>query len=110
MKDTRETAPPPASAGGPSWKARTRRIVRKTIGVILIFLGLLALLTPLTPGSWLILVGLELLGLRLLLQDRLLAWAERHPGSKLSRVICRLLRVRKHDPDARKKWRRSCAR
>jgi hypothetical protein len=108
MKDARETATPSAPAGGYSWKIRTRRIVRKTIGVILIVLGFLALVTPLTPGSWLIPIGLELLGLRLLLQDKLLAWAERRPNSRLSKIICRLLRVRKHDADAEKKWQKSC--
>ena len=39
-------------------------IIKKTIGVILIIAGLLALLTPFTPGSWLALIGLELLGIR----------------------------------------------
>ncbi|MBN1505298.1 MAG: hypothetical protein JW955_00545 [Sedimentisphaerales bacterium] len=105
MTDTRETAPP--SAGGDSWKMRTRRIARKTVGVILIVLGVLALLTPLTPGSWLIPIGLELVGLRLLLQDKLLTWAERRPDSRVSKVIRRLMHVRKGGPGAWRKWRRS---
>lgn len=37
---------------------------RRLIGVGLVVIGLLALLTPLTPGSWLALIGLEILGLR----------------------------------------------
>jgi hypothetical protein len=41
-------------------------IIKKIIGVILIIVGLFALLTPLTPGSWLALIGLELLGIRML--------------------------------------------
>lgn len=49
--------------------------LKKLIGVLLILLGLLALVTPLTPGAWLIFVGLEILGVRLLfwtkLKDRL---------------------------------------
>jgi hypothetical protein len=110
VKDTRDTATPPTSAAGYSWKSRTRRIVRKTIGLVLILLGLAALLTPLTPGSWLIPIGLELVGLRLLLQDRLLTWAKRHPNSKLLRAICRFMRLRKRDPDAQSRWRRSRAR
>ena len=44
--------------------------IKKTIGGILVLIGLAALLTPFTPGSWLIFVGLELLGLRFLLWDR----------------------------------------
>ncbi|MHC4758230.1 MAG: hypothetical protein ACYTE8_06210 [Planctomycetota bacterium] len=48
-----------------------KTIIKKTIGVILIIIGLLALLTPLTPGSWLALVGMELLGIRLLVERAL---------------------------------------
>jgi len=47
--------------------------VKKTVGVLLILIGLLALVTPLTPGSWLVFVGLELLGLRFLLLDKIKA-------------------------------------
>ena len=39
--------------------------MKKILGVALIMLGVLALLTPLTPGSWLIFVGLGLLGVRI---------------------------------------------
>ncbi len=44
---------------------------KKTVGVILILVGLAALVTPFTPGSWLIFVGLEFLGLRFLLWDKI---------------------------------------
>ena len=74
-----------------------KRIPRYIIGVILILLGFIALVTPLTPGSWLILVGLELLGLRILLQDKLLAWAQARPNSRLARIIRRIVRVRRRD-------------
>ncbi|HNY80903.1 MAG: PGPGW domain-containing protein [Sedimentisphaerales bacterium] len=70
-----------------------RRVGKQVIGVILIVLGFLALVTPATPGSWLILIGLEFLGLRLLLSDRLLAWADAHPGTRLERVIQAILRT-----------------
>ncbi|MGD0551866.1 MAG: hypothetical protein ABSB25_04360 [Sedimentisphaerales bacterium] len=43
-----------------------KTIIKKVIGVILIIVGVFALLTPLTPGSWLALIGLELLGVRML--------------------------------------------
>lgn len=36
------------------------------LGLLFVLLGLLALVTPLTPGSWLVFVGLELLGVRIL--------------------------------------------
>ena len=46
-------------------------VLKKTLGVILIVLGLAALLTPFTPGSWLALIGLELVGFGFLLENRL---------------------------------------
>ncbi len=48
-----------------------RGVVKKVLGVILIILGIFALITPLTPGSWLAIVGLELLGLRVLFQEKI---------------------------------------
>lgn len=48
-----------------------KKIVKNSIGIICIILGFLALITPLTPGSWLILIGLEILGLGFLLDGRL---------------------------------------
>jgi uncharacterized protein YqgC (DUF456 family) len=47
--------------------------LRKVLGVTLVLLGFVALITPLTPGAVLMLAGgLELLGLRFLLTDRLM--------------------------------------
>ncbi len=43
--------------------------VKRVIGVIFFFVGLFALLTPVTPGSWLIVIGLELLGVEILSRD-----------------------------------------
>ncbi len=45
--------------------------IKKIVGGVLILVGLIALLTPLTPGSWLIFIGLELLGLRFLVWDKI---------------------------------------
>jgi protein-S-isoprenylcysteine O-methyltransferase Ste14 len=45
-------------------------VLKKIIGVILIVLGLAALVTPFTPGSWLALIGLQLVGLGFLLENR----------------------------------------
>ena len=50
---------------------KQRPIIKKVVGVILILLGITALITPFTPGSWLIFVGLELLGFRLFFYDYL---------------------------------------
>lgn len=51
-----------------------RSKIKKVIGVILILVGLAALFTPLTPGSWLAIIGLELLGIRILFFDKLKFW------------------------------------
>ena len=45
-------------------------ILRRVIGVILVIVGLAALVTPLTPGAWLGLIGLEMLGLGFLIPQR----------------------------------------
>ncbi|HEY4506081.1 MAG TPA: PGPGW domain-containing protein [Candidatus Paceibacterota bacterium] len=44
--------------------------VRKVLGVIFVIIGFVALVTPFTPGSWLIIVGLLILGVRHPLLDR----------------------------------------
>lgn len=45
-------------------------LLKKVLGVLAIIIGLLALVTPFTPGSWLIFVGAEMLGIRLLFLDK----------------------------------------
>lgn len=47
---------------------------KKIAGVILIAIGLIALITPLTPGAWLALIGFELLGIRILFLDKFKFW------------------------------------
>ena len=51
--------------------------IKKVIGVILIIIGLAALFTPLTPGSWLALIGMELLGVHLVFFNRFLSEKQR---------------------------------
>ncbi len=51
-------------------RLRFSKTAKKIVGVFCIILGILALITPLTPGSWLVFVGLEFLGLRYLFQDK----------------------------------------
>ncbi|OHB66619.1 MAG: hypothetical protein A2Y77_05505 [Planctomycetes bacterium RBG_13_62_9] len=83
-----------------------KQITKKIVGVIFIIVGFLALVTPFSPGSWLILVGLEFLGLRILLADKLLAWARRKPRSLPARMVCRMMCVWERDPAAKGRWRR----
>lgn len=47
--------------------------IKKTIGALLVIIGILALVTPLTPGAWLIFVGLGLLGFRMAAWDNVKA-------------------------------------
>jgi hypothetical protein len=49
-----------------------KTIIKKVLGVILIIIGLFALVTPLTPGSWLALIGMELLGIHFVFFNRFL--------------------------------------
>ena len=83
--------------------AEMKRSLKIIVGVVCIVLGFAALVTPLTPGSWLILVGLELLGLRILLENRLWAWVQARPNSKPAQIVRRLLCLRLRNPASRKK-------
>ena len=49
---------------------------RRVVGIVLIGVGLAALVTPLTPGSWLIFVGAELLGIELIFWKRIKRWLQ----------------------------------
>jgi len=53
---------------------QNKSLIKKIIGGILVVLGILALLTPLTPGSWLIPIGLEMIGVPLVFWDKAKAW------------------------------------
>ena len=44
---------------------------KKVLGVALIVIGVVAFFTPLTPGSWLVFLGLEVLGIRLAFWQRI---------------------------------------
>jgi len=48
--------------------------IKKVAGGVLIILGLIALLTPFTPGSWFVFIGLEFLGIRILFRHKLVGW------------------------------------
>ncbi|MBN2314568.1 MAG: hypothetical protein JXM79_11610 [Sedimentisphaerales bacterium] len=50
-----------------------RKALRIILGVVLVALGILAAVTPLSPGSWLALIGLELLGIRILVERKFLS-------------------------------------
>ena len=54
------------------------------IGIFFIILGLLIHFVPLLPGSWVIFIGLEILGIRLLLQKK---FREKFKNSKFINKI-----------------------
>lgn len=50
----------------------TRPRLKKVIGYFFVVVGFVALVTPLTPGAFLLVVGMELLGLRMAFFDKVL--------------------------------------
>lgn len=71
-----------------------RRVLRIALGILLMILGVVALLTPFTPGSWLALIGLELLGLRLVLERRLVSLLPQKYRRKVRDVLERKMKKR----------------
>ena len=48
--------------------------VRKTTGIVLIAIGLLSVITPFTPLGFLLILGLEVSGIRALFWDKFKNW------------------------------------
>jgi uncharacterized protein YqgC (DUF456 family) len=46
--------------------------VKKSLGIFLVVVGIVALIAPILPGAPIIFIGLELLGFRLLFLDKIL--------------------------------------
>ena len=110
MDEAKAARPPggePKTAAALRGWPLTKKVLRIIVGVFLLLLGLAALLTPFTPGSWLALVGLEFLGLRVLLRDWLCARARAKPQSRLRRVACRVFSLGRRDMTKRTWWQRS---
>jgi len=78
-----------------------RRTLRIILGVVLIILGLLALLTPFSPGSWLALIGLEILGLRLLFQRKLLSLLPRKYRGRMRVLFRKIMKKSKNNKTER---------
>ena len=73
-----------------------RKTLRITLGVVLIILGVLAAVTPLSPGSWLALIGLELLGLRILFERKFLSLLPEKYRDKVRNLLRRKVRKKPH--------------
>jgi hypothetical protein len=75
-----------------------KTIIKKIIGVILIIYGIFALLTPFTPGSWLALIGLELLGIRQFVFRKFLNDKQRAAAEKfMERIKAKFKRQHKNE-------------
>ncbi|MDO8569726.1 MAG: hypothetical protein Q7R89_03075 [bacterium] len=48
--------------------------VRKITGVVLVIVGLISIITPFTPLGFFLLLGLEVLGIRILVGKKLKSW------------------------------------
>ena len=46
--------------------------IKKSVGVFLVIVGIVALIAPILPGAPIIFIGLEILGFRLLFLDKVL--------------------------------------
>ncbi len=110
MADGKAVSPPAAgpktSVISQAWPL-TRKILRIVVGVVLLLLGLAALFTPFTPGSWLAVIGLEFLGLRVLLRNWLCARARARPRSRFWRAACRVFSLGHRNATKPRWWRRS---
>ncbi|MDP2641816.1 MAG: hypothetical protein Q8P21_00785 [bacterium] len=51
--------------------------IKKATGAILVIVGLISIITPFTPVGFLLIFGLEMLGVRLLLWDKIKSWFKR---------------------------------
>jgi len=56
--------------------------VKKAVGLLLILIGLSALLTPFTPGSWLVFIGFKFAGIHVLFWDKIKLWFDKHDSKK----------------------------
>lgn len=60
---------------------------KKPIGFFLVILGLILHLIPLFPAAGIIILGLELIGIRILIQDKIKAWLISRKNKKIDKII-----------------------
>jgi uncharacterized protein YqgC (DUF456 family) len=53
-----------------------RKNIKKIIGAILIVLGIIGWMLPIVPGMLIVIIGLELLGLRMIFQNKIKSYFE----------------------------------
>ena len=88
------TPPKPGICSTAYVNENMRRSLRIILGIVLIILGVVAALTPFSPGSWLALIGLEILGLRMLLQRKFLSLLPVRYRDKVRSLFKKIMRKR----------------
>jgi len=53
--------------------------VKKIAGITLVVIGVLSIITPFTPVGFLLILGLEILGVRFLFWDKVKSWFKKKP-------------------------------
>ena len=61
--------------------------IKKPIGVFLVVLGLILHLIPFFPASGIVVLGLELIGIRILIQDKIKAWLLSRKTKKTKTIL-----------------------
>ena len=75
-----------------------RRAFRTILGIVLIILGVFAALTPFTPGSWLAFIGLEILGIRILLQRKFLSLLPKKYRARVRKLFQKMTKRKRRAP------------
>ena len=57
-----------------AWRENPK--IRKIGGVVLLVLGIISIITPFTPFGFLFVIGLEILGIRLLFWNKIKKWLQ----------------------------------
>ena len=67
--------------------------VRKFIGVTLVIVGILSVITPFTPVGFLLVFGLEILGIRILFWNNLINWRDTYHKNNFTKSCLILLDI-----------------
>ena len=68
---------------------------KKLIGSIIIFLGIIAMILPVVPGAWIVIIGLEIFGVKLVFLDRIKVWMKKNSSGTFSGVFRRYHNITK---------------
>ena len=69
---------------------------KKLIGSVIIVLGIIAMILPVVPGAWIVIIGLEIFGVKLIFLDRIKAWMKKNSSGTFSAVFKRCHNITKY--------------